>query len=260
MTKTEHHLMICAPAMAGLAGQVARALAQGRDRLAEAGYGAAAIGPSASAQIHIDETLIGRVPQGLAGFFPQVGGRARDYAGRLGGPVGRLVITTLPYDLYYPMMWRFLAQRRAVQPFAEMAELLVARERGWVELVSELSAALGARETVILPAPVRGEEALAALVPGASLPMPPAAAQENVPDTGLVMLQRLYRTGATIAPRQIQRLMQFHARQPQPAPLAAFSALEAARLRRRYQADLATLAARPGVRIGAAPELVLAAE
>ena len=54
--------------------------------------------------------------------------------------------------------------------------------------------------------------------------------------------------------------MQFHARQPQPAPLAAFSALEAARLRRRYQADLATLAARPGVRIGAAPELVLAAE
>lgn len=259
MEHREHHVFAALPATEGLGATVARSLAQARGPLTAAGYGPAVIGPIATGGLHVDETILGRSAAGLGGFFPQAPERARVFARKLGGPVGRLVLPVLPYDSYYPALWRHQAQRRAVEDFATLAPALAEQTRGWPDLVAGLIEALRPREVVILPAPVQAGEVLAALVPDVTLSPRPGATRD-VPDTALAMLQRLYRAGATVPPQQLARLVAFHARQPQPAPLAAFSPLDSGLLRRRYQRELARLAALPGVRLGAARSLAIAAE
>lgn len=254
-----HHIFASLPATSGLGAQVARALVLGRAALAEAGYGPAVLGPVAAGGVHVDETVAGRAGAGLSGFFPQAGVRARAFGTKLGGPVGRLVVPALPYDSYFPALWRHQAVRREMPAFDELAPQLLALSRGWVEVVEELIAALQPAETVVLPAPVAVADVLTALVP--DVPIAAQSAPEpRLPDTGIAMLQRLYRSGTVIAPKQVQRLMAFHARQPQPAPLAAFSALETAELRRRYLDDLRRLEALPGLRLGSGLGLAFAAE
>lgn len=203
--------------------------------------------------------LAGRAAAGMTGFFPDALARAKAYGARLGGPVDRLVIPLLPYDLYLPMLWRGLAQRRAMPDFSEMAQALIATTRGWPDVVADLVAGLQPSQTLILPAPVSAAEALAVLVPEVAL----VAAQSDyrdTPDTALCMLQRLYRQKVTIAPRQVARLVAFHTKLPQPAPIAAFTAAEAAALRRRFAADLDRIGALAGVKIAGRPKLSVAAE
>ncbi len=259
MTSHSHQIFAALPATGSLAANVARTLAIGHRELAGAGYGAAVLGPVGGGGVHVDETICGRAAAGLDGFFAQAAARARAFAARLNGPVTRLVVPVLPYDLYFPSLWRHQAARRAMPDFASLAAQLGADPRGWVDLVEELVAALAPQEVVILPAPLRAAQVLAALVPAAGLAAqdtPPAA----MPDTALAMLQRLYRSGVRISPRQAARLAEVHARQPQPAPLASFAPLEAARLRQRFGADIDRLAGLPGVRIGLAAGLACAAE
>ncbi|MGD9917924.1 MAG: hypothetical protein AB7U46_07880 [Paenirhodobacter sp.] len=259
----EHHIFAAIPASGGLGANVARSLAQGRGLLAQAGYGAPVLGPIASGGVHVDETIFAKPIAGLSGFFTHIQRRARHFSSNLSTPVGRLVLPVVAYDDYFPALWRHQAQRRAVEDFATLAPELAALRRGWVEIVRELIAALSPREVVILPAPTGVAEVLTALVPGAAIEARPGQGRE-MPDTALAMLQRLYRSGVEISPQQVARLTAFHARQPQPAPIAAFAPLEGALLRRRFQRDLATLAAMPGVRIGlaeSAPErFAIAAE
>lgn len=259
MDTREHHIFAALPATEGLGATVARSLAQARRPLAAAGYGPAVLGPVATGGLHVDETILGRAAAGLGGFFAQAPERARVFARKLQGPVGRLVLPVLPYDSYYPALWRHLAQRRAVEDFDTLAPELAAQARGWPDLVAGLIAALNPREVVILPAPVQAEDVLAALVPEIALSPRPGAVRD-VPDTALAMLQRLYRAGATVPPQQLARLVAFHARQPQPAPLAAFSPLDSGLLRRRFRQDLARITALPGVRLGAAQGFAIAAE
>lgn len=258
----EHHIFASLPASGALAAGVARALACHPAQLAGAGYGPAVLGPVAEGGVHVDETIAGRAIAGLEGFFAQAGVRAAAYGARLNGPVARLVVPLLPYDLYFPALWRHLAARRAMPDFATLEGAIAAQRRGWVELVGELMAALQPAETVVLPAPVSVTQVLGALVPGAGLSGPalePCTAA--MPDTALAMLQRLYRAGVTVSPRQAQRLAEVHARQPQPAALAAFEPLAAAKLRRRFGADLERLGQMKGLRIGAgATGLACAAE
>jgi hypothetical protein len=254
MSMTEHHIFSTAPGFGPLCASVARGLAQGRAELAAAGYGPAVLGPHAAGRIHLDETLMGRAAAGLTGFFPMAPLRMRRFAEKIQGPVGRLVVVVQPYDVYFPQVWRHQAQRRAMPDFADLVPALSNESRGWADIVAEMQAEFCPRELVILPTPVTPSEALAALVPGVMLALEPSGPAQ-VPDTGIAMLQRLFRAGVNIAPRQAQRLMSFHVQQPQPAPLAAFSVLEAARLRRRYARDLERIAAMPGVRIGALTSL-----
>ena len=119
-------------------------------------------------------------------------------------------------------------------------------------MVAEMMAALCPREVVLLPAPVTMAQVLAALVPEAGLRAEePVQAPAHLPDTALAMLQRLFRQGVALPPRQVARLVAVHERNPQAAPIAAFAPLQAAALRRCFAAELCALAARPGVRIGA---------
>ncbi|MDF2139925.1 hypothetical protein [Paenirhodobacter sp. CAU 1674] len=247
MSRTHHHIFLAAPGFGPLGACVARSLALGRAALTAAGT------------IHVDETLMGRAGAGLSGFFPMAPQRMRRFATKIQGPVGRVVLLTQSYDTYFPQIWRHQAQRRAMPDFGDIAPALVRDQRGWADLVAEVLRELKPRDLVVLPAPVTPAEVLAALAPGVALPVAPLDTVQ-LPDTGLAMLQRLLRAGVSIAPRQAQRLMAFHAEQPQPAPLAGFGVLEAARLRRRYEQDLDRIAAMPGVRIGAMVPLAIAAE
>jgi len=218
------------------------------------------LGPDQRGLLHVDDMLAGRAAAGMAGFVSGVRWRgSKAYGARLGGPVERLVIPLLPYDLYLPMLWRGLAQRRAMADFSEMAQDLIATPRGWSDVVADLVAGLQPRQTLILPAPASAAEALAVLVPEVDL----VAAQSgyhDAPDTALRMLQRLYRQKVVIAPHQVARLVAFHAKLPQPAPIAAFTAADAAGLRRRFAADLDRIGALAGVEIAGHPKQSIAAE
>lgn len=234
-------LFLTAPGASALPRQLARCLAQER----EAGAG-----------ISVEDALMGRLPGGLSGFFSDASLRARSHAARQERPLGRLVLLLPPRDIYLPQLWRQLAQRRQMTPFAEMAETLSDERRGWHEVACEIIGALAPRETVILTRDPCAAEVLDALLPGegeadrlsqliAALPAPQAATQ--IPDTGLAMLQRLYRQGVSLSPRQSARLAAHHARQPQPDPIAAFTPEQRARLRARDAQDLQKLAALPGI-------------
>ena len=254
-----HHLFIASPASGALGAHVARTLASGQKDLAKAGYGAAVLGPHRSGQIHLDAALIGQAECGVFHFFGDARARATRFAQRLSAPVGRVVIQTLPYDQYYPMMWRQLAVTRALNPFAGATTRLVERPRGWVQVIEDLHAALQPQEIVVLPAPVLVDEALAALVPGARLDArTPALADHS--DSEIAMMQRLLRANVTLAPQQMHRLSKFHARQPQGAPLAGFDVLDTMKLRQRYSCNMDQIAAMANTRIGADLEFAIAAQ
>ncbi|WP_417808055.1 hypothetical protein [Thioclava sp.] len=254
-----HHLFIASPASGVLGAHVARTLASGQDALAKAGYGVAVLGPHRGGQIHLDAALIGQAECGLFHFFGDARARATRFAQRLKAPIGRIVIQTLPYDQYYPMMWRHLAVTRALHPFAGATARLVDRPRGWAQVIEDLHAALQPQEIVVLPAPVLVDEALAALVPGARLDARTPALPDHS-DSEIAMLQRLHRANVTLAPHQMHRLSKFHAHQPQGAPLAGFDVLDAMKLRQRYTRDLDQIAAMAHTRIGADLDFAIAAQ
>lgn len=237
-----HHVFAAPPQSGPLARALARTLAHHQAEVA------ALAAPRPAPCLHVEDLLPGRGIAGLEGFFPEARARAEGYRARLHGPVARLVLSVLPLDLYLPMLWRAQALRRLMPGFDTMAPALTTCRRGWADVVADLVTALAPAETVVIPAPVDAAVALAQLMPGLSLPLPMLTATET-PDTALAMLQRLYRQGVVVPPRQIARLSTYHARLPQPAPLAAFGADEAACLRTRFAADLDRIAALPGVRI-----------
>lgn len=275
--KNEHHIFLATPAEAGLIGPLARTLSTGRAALAAAGHGAPVPAPVSEAVpgpvsasvlgpqtggVHLEDSILGGAEAGWTGFFEGAGARAAALAARLSGPVGRLVVPVSGYDTLYPLLWRERAMAGAVAPFAEAAGALALRARGWPEVLREIVAALRPRVLVVLPEPAGLPEICAALVPGAALEFAPLRPRRR-PDTGLAMLQRLYGQGVALPPRQINRLLKFHDRLVQPAPLAAFAPLEGARLRRRFRAELARLGAHPQVQIGGAPApapMIFAAE
>ena len=249
-------IFIAPPMFGPLPGAVARGLSQGQGALAAAGVGAAALGPVPGAGVIVDQSVFGRPVAGLSGFFAQAGARAGALAAQLGAPVGRLVVPVVPLDLAYPALWRAVAARRAVAPFDALAEGLAGQARSWGAVLEEIIAALAPREVVLLPAldpggPVTVAHVLAALVPEAGLNAEePPHTPAHLPDTALAMLQRLFRQGVALPPRQVARLVAVHERSPQAVPIAAFAPLQAVALRRSFAAELGALAAKPGVRIG----------
>lgn len=242
-SSAEITLFLAAPGASSLPRQLARCLAQER---------------GAGAGIRVEDALMGRLPGGLSGFFSDASLRARSFAARQEAPVSRLVLLLPGRDTYLPHLWRLLAQRRQMVPFAEMAGALSDERRGWHEVICEVIGAVAPKETLILTRDPCAAEVLDALMPAggdtarlsqliAALPAPQTATQ--IPDTGLAMLQRLYRQGVSLSPRQSARLAAHHARQPQPDPIAAFTPEQGARLRARDAQDLQKLAALPGVTV-----------
>jgi hypothetical protein len=255
-SSAELTVFLAAPGASALPRQLARGLAQER---------------AAGAGISVEDSLVGRLPGALSGFFADASLRARAFAADKNQPVGRLVVLLPGRDAYLPQIWRQLAQRRQMTAFSELAEALSDERRGWHEVVCEVIGALAPRETLILTRDPCAAEVLDALMPVegdaprlskllAALPAPQPATL--IPDTGLAMLQRLYRQGVSLSPRQSARLAAHHARQPQPDPIAAFTPEQAARLRARDAQDLQKLAALPGVTVEqhAPYAMVIAAE
>jgi hypothetical protein len=179
-----------------------------------------------------ESVQLGRPGSALQGFFPDIAARVAALAARNPAP-GRLILSLTPYEHLLSRAWRYLAARREMPAFAELAPDLVACPRGWADVVAELHEALPAAEFLILPA--------------SSMPVP------ALPDTALAMMQRLYRQGVCLPRRQMARLIDVHRKLPQAEPIAAFSRLQAVVLRSRYAEDLARIAAMPGLRI-ASPE------
>jgi hypothetical protein len=181
-------------------------------------------------------------------FFPAVADRADALADRLGRPVSRLVVTLQPYDKLFRAAWRRAALGRPVTGFADHAERLAAVDGCWSDLVTDLTRRLGAETTTVIAVAPSNRRMLAALVPGLSLPFPaPHDAAPQPTESAVAMAQRHLRLGARFAPGQLDRLIAFHARQPQDALPPDYAGLHAADLRGRYVADLGTLARTRGM-------------
>lgn len=224
------------------------------------GLGAEAFANQISAAIPVPEEgrrglilsehdLAGRMAGLLNGrFYPAARSRAEALRAALGRRVDRLVIAIVPYDALFVGAWRRFALDRLVEPFAEYATAMASFSGGWVEVVEALRDGLEADRVTVLATRPHPMEVLAHLAPGLRLtdPETPAAAP-RVTDSAVAMIQRHYRQGARFAPGQRDRILAFHARQPQTGMEQGFPGLQLADLRGRYIADLDTLAHLRGV-------------
>lgn len=172
----------------------------------------------------------GRAGAALQGFFPEAGARAQAATGH----PARITLVVAPYEVYLPGVWRLLAARRPVPAFRDLVPTLLAAPRGWADLAEDLRTVFGPLPTTV------------ALVDRIAAP--------PLPDTALVMFQRLFAAGVQLPSRQAARLAAVHRRLPQAEPIATFGATEAAMLRRRFARDLDRLAALPGVELATTPQ------
>ncbi len=183
-------------------------------------------------------------------FFPDAAARADALAGRLGRPVARLVVTVQPYEKLFRSAWRRAAMSRPVEAFAAYAGRMAATGTGWGETIEDVSRRLGAETTTVVAVAPSSRRMLNALVPGLSLPFPathdPAA---SVTESAVAMAQRHFRMGARFAPGQAERLVAFHARQPQNPLPPDFTGLHAADLRGRFIGDMGMLARLRGMTV-----------
>ncbi len=196
-----------------------------------------------------EHDLAGRMANLLNGrFYPAVRLRAEALRAALGRPVDKVVVSVVPYDQLFVGAWRRFALDRLMEPFAEFVPIMSGFSGGWVEMVSALRDGLEAQSVTVLAARLRPMELLSHLAPGVALTHPvetlPAPA---VTDSAVAMIQRHYRQGARFVPGQRDRILAFHARQPQTGIEQGFAGLQLADLRGRYIADLDALARLPGV-------------
>lgn len=191
-----------------------------------------------------EHDLAGRMATLLQGrFYPAVRKRAEVLSQALGRPVDRLVVTLRPYDRLFRGAWERYALEREMAPFADHAPVMAAFAGGWVEVVEALRDGLAAREVIVLAERTGPRELLSFLAPGlntSGMQLPPPA--PVVTASAIAMIQRHFRQGGRFAPGQRDRLLAFHARQPQVERDPGFAGLQLADLRGRYIADLDAVA------------------
>ncbi len=194
-------------------------------------------------------------------FFPEARARARLLRRALGQGVDRLVLTVQPYETLFHATWMMMALDRPVAPFAAHAGALAQFQGGWAELGQLLAEELEVREMVIQTAPASAAQSLAQILPGVHLrqPIEPLPKPRLTP-SAVAMAQRCLAQGTRLQPGQRDRLVAFHARQPQVRPDYGFSALQLADMRGRYVADLDMLERTCAARVLGTPVPALAAE
>ena len=196
-----------------------------------------------------------------AHFYPGASLRAAELRAAIGLPVDRLVLVVQPYDHLFLAAWQQFALGNVVGSFDDFVPALSGFSGGWVELVEDLRAGLEARHVTVLAAPQESPVILSHLVPGLTLDAPRRPVQVlPVTNTAVAMAQRHLRLGGRFAPGQRERLLAFHARQPQLPVPAAFEGLRLADLRGRYVADLDSLARIEGVEVVGGTMAHMAAE
>jgi hypothetical protein len=200
------------------------------------------------------ELLLGR-------FHPNARQRARVLRQALGQNVERLVLVAQPYEELFHSVWMALALDRRIDPFADYAEALANFRGGWAELGEALIEELELKELVVLSRPASPVETLAAILPDVRLrqPVQPLAKPRITPGA-VAMAQRCMAQGLRLAPGQRDRLVAFHARQPQITPDLGFSALALSDLRGRYIADIDALSRFCAVKLEGESALSMAAE
>lgn len=196
-----------------------------------------------------EHDLAGRMAGLLGGrFYPTARQRAEALRAALGRPVDRLVMVVKPYDTLFVAAWRRFALDRQMEPFADYAPAMMNFSGGWTEVVEALRDGLEARHVTILAERPAPQELLMHLLPGFRAPhlVQPARTPE-ITESAIAMVQRHYRQGGRFAPGQRDRILAFHARQPQLPREAGFAGLPLADLRGRFVADLDTIAQMRGV-------------
>ena len=206
--------------------------------------------------------LAGPLPELLLGrFHPNVRMRARALRLALGQPVQRLVLAVQPYETLFHSVWMTLALDRRIEPFADYAQALAAFQGGWADLAAVLAEELEVRDLVVQATPASATQMLTLLLPGVTLRQPvQPLPKPRVTQSAVAMSQRCIAQGTRLQPGQRDRLVAFHARQPQNSPDLGFSALALADLRGRYVADLDMIAEMAGAHIVGAILPALAAE
>jgi hypothetical protein len=198
-----------------------------------------------------EHDLAGRMAGLLGGrFYPTARQRAEALRAALGRAVDRLVLVVKPYDALFVSAWRRFALDRPMEPFADYAPGMANFSGGWTDVVEALRDGLDARHVTVLaerPAPA---ELFAHLLPDFRLPnLKLPAAQPEVTESAIAMIQRHYRQGGRFVAGQRERILAFHARQPQLPREAVFAGLPLADLRGRFVADLDTIARMRGVEV-----------
>ncbi|SPH18355.1 hypothetical protein DEA8626_01892 [Defluviimonas aquaemixtae] len=198
-----------------------------------------------------EHDLAGRMANLLGGrFYPAARKRAEALREALDQPVEHLVMTVIPYDELFVAAWRRFALDRLMEPFAEYAPAMATFTGGWVDTIEAMRDALGARQVTILATRPSPKELLTHLAPALRLQEPALPAPMPViTDSAIAMIQRHYRQSARFAPGQRERILAFHARQPQAAVEHGFAGLQLADLKGRYVADIDTLARMQGVTV-----------
>ena len=197
----------------------------------------------------------------LGRFHGQARARARLLRQALGQEVARLVLAVQPYEVLFHSVWMMSAMDRRIEPFADYAPALAGFQGGWADLAAVLCEELEVRELVVQAAPVASAEMLDALVPGLALRQPvEPRPKPRITQSAVAMAQRLSAQGTRLQPGQRDRLVAFHARQPQLRPDYGFSALALADLRGRYIADLDMMARGFGAHVSGATVPAMAAE
>lgn len=220
------------------------------------------VGQRARGLILSEHDLAGTMVDLLGGrFYPAARRRAEVLGQAIGRPVDRLVIALKSYDSLFLSAWRRFAVDRPIEDFAEYAPAMAGFLGGWVDLVSDLRDGLGAASVTVLTDRPGPEEVLAHLAPDAAPAQPVRpAAMPRITDSAVAMAQRHFRQGARFAPGQRDRLLAFHAHQPQSSSVHGFAGLALADLRGRYIADLDTLSRLPGVEMIGSVVPAMAAE
>ena len=207
--------------------------------------------PLAETMILSDPDLLGSSEDLLAGrFYPGVGARATALRLALGRPADRIVLSIMSYDQLFRAAWRAKAAEGEAAAFGALAKRMAGFSGGWIDVIDALAEVAGQGEIVLLTAPPEPADLLAQLCPGLDLEgFDTVTPVEEPTESAVAMIQRHIAAGGRFAPGQTERLIAFHARQPQDDGVVpdSFPALSLADLRGRYVADLATLAARPGV-------------
>lgn len=214
------------------------------DHVAAIGGALAASQRGAERFLISEHDLAGRMAGLLGGrFYPAARARAEALRAALGRPVDRLVLVVKPYDTLFVNAWRRFALDRAMEPFADYAPAMANFIGGWAEVVEALRDGLDARHVTVLAERPSHEELFAHLLPGFRLPQlaKPAPAPE-ITESAIAMIQRHYRQGGRFVAGQRERILAFHARQPQLPREAGFAGLPLADLRGRFVADLDTVA------------------
>ncbi|MFM2355508.1 MAG: hypothetical protein RLZZ528_1244 [Pseudomonadota bacterium] len=186
----------------------------------------------------------------LAGrFFPAVGARAAALRLALGKPVDRLAIVIRPYDDMFRIAWRHAAIAGEVDGLGDHARRIAGFRSGWTDVVEALADVLGTGEIDVHTMPADPFEVFSGLLPEPVAGLRRIEPTPELTDSAVAMIRRHVRQGVRFAPGQRERLIAFHARQPQDDDLSGLlPALALADLRGRYVADLSILSRTAGVR------------